>query len=509
MKRASHADVLAAIAGAAALLTAGQAAAATVERITSFGNNPTGNGMYLYTPSSAVSHPPILVGVHACHGKGTDVCASGTPFAAQADRYGFLLVCPSAVSSDGCWDVHSSAVLTHNGGGDASGIISMVNYVVQNRNGDASRVFVAGHSSGGMMTNVLIGSYPDVFKAGAAYAGVPFACFAQGSVDSSGWNSSCANGNVSKTGPQWGDLVRAAYPGFTGARPRMQLWHGTADATVNFHNFGEEIKQWTNVLGVSETPATTENNAIQSSWIRTRYLGGNGVVEVEAIQETGQPHNLVLGLADAIRFFGLDGSMPVPDGGAGGSGGSTGADGGVDAAAGGRGGAGERGGAAGGAAGGGGRGGGGAGGEAATGGTTGTSTGGAAATGRAGTGGGAGAGGAAGTSAGNGGRGGIDGAADAAVTAGTSGTSTGGTAAMAGSGGTSEVDAGTTTGTAGSSGYAGSRAGDSSGCNCDAASGDDRRGQVSLLLSLLLVLGTGRQIASRRMRAARRRSGPR
>ena len=110
MKRASHAGVIAAIASAAVLLTAGQAAAATVERITSFGNNPTGIGMYLYTPSSAVSHPPILVGVHACHGKGTDVCASGTPFAAQADKYGFLLVCPSAVSSDGCWDVHSSAV---------------------------------------------------------------------------------------------------------------------------------------------------------------------------------------------------------------------------------------------------------------------------------------------------------------------------------------------------------------------------------------------------------------
>ena len=196
-----------------------------------------------------------------------------------------------------------------------------------------------------------------MFKAGAAYAGVPFACFAQGSVDSSGWNSSCANGNVSKTGPQWGDLVRAAYPGFAGARPRMQLWHGTADATVNFHNFGEEIKQWTNVLGVSETPATTENNAIQSSWIRTRYVGGSGVVEVEAIQETGQPHNLVVDLADAIRFFGLDGSMPVPDGGAGGSGGSTGVDGGVDAAGGGRGGAGGRGGVAGGAAGDGGRGG--------------------------------------------------------------------------------------------------------------------------------------------------------
>ena len=226
--------------------------------------------------------------------------------------------------------MHSNAVLTHNGGGDATGIMSMVNYVVQNKNGDASRVYVAGHSSGGMMTNVLIGSYPDVFKAGAAFAGVPFACFAQGSVDSLGWNASCANGNVTMTGAQWGNLVRAAYPGFTGARPRMQLWHGTVDATVDFHNFGEEIKEWTNVLGVSETPTSTENNAIQSTWISTRYADGAGVVQVEAIQETGQPHNLVVDLADAIHFFGLDGSNPVPDGGTDASRDSVGRDAGPD-----------------------------------------------------------------------------------------------------------------------------------------------------------------------------------
>jgi len=321
--------VVAAALGAS--LVASSASAATVQQINGFGNNPTGIGMYLYTPNNALSHPPILVGVHACHGKGTDVCRQGSPFAAQADKYGFLLICPSAVSSDGCWDVHSSAVLTHGGGGDASGIISMVNYVIQDKNGDASRVFVAGHSSGGMMTNVLVGSYPDVFQAGAAFAGVPFACFAQGSV-SMGWNASCADGKVTMTGTQWGDLVRAAYPGFKGTRPRMQIWHGTADATVNFHNFSEQIKEWTNVLGVSETPSTTVNNAIQSTWIRTRYVDNCGVVRIEAVQETGQPHNLVLDMADAVHFFGLDGTDPGSCGGGGttgggGAGGTTGSGG--------------------------------------------------------------------------------------------------------------------------------------------------------------------------------------
>ncbi|MES1205568.1 MAG: PHB depolymerase family esterase [Pseudomonadota bacterium] len=319
------------------------AEAATIQTITDFGSNPSGIGMYLFTPTNVAAKPAILVGVHACHGKGTDVCTNGGAFAQQAEKYGFLLICPSAVSSDGCWDVHSAAELMHNGGDDASGIISMVNYVVQNKNGDASRVYAAGHSSGGMMTNILLGSYPDVFKAGSAFAGVAFGCFASGSVDSLGWNSGCANGNVTKTGAQWGDLVRAAYPGFMGRRPRMQLWHGTTDAIVLFRNFAEEIKQWTNVHGVSEMPTTTENNIPRSTWIRTRYADSAGVVQVEAIQETGQPHNLVVDAAEAIKFFGLDGSSPPPvvdggagdaaldGGGAGGGAGTTGAGGGSGA----------------------------------------------------------------------------------------------------------------------------------------------------------------------------------
>jgi hypothetical protein len=367
-----------------------------------------------------------------------------------------------------------------------------------------------------MMTNVLIGSYPDVFKAGAAYAGVPFACFAQGSVDSSGWNSSCASGNVSKTGPQWGDLVRAAYPGFTGARPRMQLWHGSADATVNFHNFGEEIKEWTNVLGVSETPATTENNAIQSSWIRTRYVGGSGVVEVEAIQETGQPHNLVLDLADAVRFFGLDGSMPIPDGGASGSGGSTGVDAGVDAAGGGRGGSGGSGGVAGRAAGDGGRGGGaGAAGTSATAGSAGTSTGGAAGGGRGGASGSAGTGGGtAGASAGSNGRGGMGGTAGMSARGGDSGTGTAGTGAPSGTGGARGGGSGTTSGTAGVAGNAGSVGADSAGCSCNTVVAVDRNWLSALLLTLVLVLrrrcrASWRATTSRSGRATRRRSDPR
>ena len=62
--------------------------------------------------------------------------------------------------------------------------------------------------------------------------GVPYHCFYTGTVD--GWNLACADGQFSMTGQAWGNLVRnTADPGYSGARPRMEVWHGTADTTLN------------------------------------------------------------------------------------------------------------------------------------------------------------------------------------------------------------------------------------------------------------------------------------
>jgi acetylxylan esterase len=295
-------------AAVAMVVTAPAALAASLVQVTNFGYNPTNLGMYVYVPNNVAAHPAILVAVHQCTGSGPGFY-SGTEFASLADEYGFVVIYPSATRSGGCFDVSSPQALTHNGSSDPAGIVSMVDYVEQHDNGDASRVYVTGASSGGMMTDVLLGDYPDVFRAGAAFMGVPFGCFA--TTDGSMWNTQCADGQISRTPQQWGDLVRGADPGYTGTRPRVQLWHGTADPTLNYNNFGEEIKQWTNVLGVSQTPTSTDTP--RSGWTRTRYDSG-GTVEVEAYSIAGAAHVLPLpGMAAyAIQFFGLDGGGSQP-----------------------------------------------------------------------------------------------------------------------------------------------------------------------------------------------------
>jgi acetylxylan esterase len=299
----------AAVLCALGLAVASPASAASLVEVTGFGTNPTNLRMHLYVPDNLPANPPLLLAVHYCTGTGP-AFYSGTEFASLADRYKFIVIYPSATRSGQCFDVSSPGALRHDGNSDPVGLVSMVRYVQSQYRTDTNRTFVTGASSGAMMTNVLLGDYPDVFKAGAAFMGVPFACFA--TTDGSSWNSACANGQVSKTPAAWGDLVRGAYPGYSGPRPRMQLWHGTNDTTLQYPNFGEEIKQWTNVLGVSQTPVLTDSP--QSGWTRTRYGSAAVTAPVEAISIAGVGHSLPTSgmAARAIAFFGLDsGTTPT------------------------------------------------------------------------------------------------------------------------------------------------------------------------------------------------------
>ncbi|MEH1165336.1 PHB depolymerase family esterase [Micromonospora sp. CPCC 205539] len=292
---------------AAALTVAAPASAATLTQVTGFGTNPTNLRMHLYVPDQVASRPAILLALHYCTGSGP-AYHSGTQYASLADRYGFIVIYPSVTRSSLCWDVSSPQALRRGGGSDPVGLMAMVDYVRQRYAADPDRIFATGTSSGAMMTNVMLGLYPDVFTAGASFAGVPFACFATGG--SSEWNSECANGQLIRTAQQWGDLVREAYPGYAGRRPRMQVWHGTNDETLRYPNFGEQVKQWTNVHGLSQTPTYTDSP--QSGYTRTRYGGNGGTAPVEAISMQGVSHNLPVDAAQVIRFFGLESATPPP-----------------------------------------------------------------------------------------------------------------------------------------------------------------------------------------------------
>jgi acetylxylan esterase len=295
----------ASLAGVVALAALGNG---QITKVNDFSAGPTKLGMYVHVPKNLKTPAPIVVAVHHCQGSAQGY-STETKYMPLADQHGFILIYPNSRSSGGCFDVASTATLQHNGGGDSQTIVNMVKYAVDKYGGDSSRVFTVGTSSGAMMTNVLVGAYPDVFKAGSVYSGVPDGCFAvAGSTatqDPPGWSNNCANGQNIKSAAQWGDMVRSYYPSYTGARPRMQIWHGTADNTLHYPNYNEQLKQWSNVFGLTTSKNTS--NTPQSGYTQTIYGDGTATTaQLVGYSAQGVGHSVPQHESMDIAFFGIE-----------------------------------------------------------------------------------------------------------------------------------------------------------------------------------------------------------
>lgn len=177
----------------------------------------------------------------------------------------------------------------------------MIRYTMDTYNAHPNKVFVTGTSSGCMMTNVMMATYPDFFEAASCYSGVPAGCLA-GSPGASPLtaNPDCAAGRIVKTAEAWGDQVRSMYPEYKGKYPRLATWHGTADDFVNYPNFAEMLKQWSNVLNVEFKKNVT--NTPESGYTQMIYGGGNKLVGYSA---AGVGHVVPVHEADDMAWFGL------------------------------------------------------------------------------------------------------------------------------------------------------------------------------------------------------------
>jgi acetylxylan esterase len=266
--------------------------------------------MDLYTPTTPATSAGIMLSLHYCGGTAAN---AHSWFQSLADQYGFYVIAPK--STGNCWDASPGR------SGEKAAIAQMIQYVVTNKKADGTRVCSAGASSGACMTQTMLASYPELFMAGAALAGIPVGEWPAGDTSC----SRCSQNATSRSAQQWGDLVRNADPGFSGTRPRVQLFHGTSDTTLNYPSmYDAEVAQWTNVFGVSN--GTQQANTPKSGWTRTSYTNGSGTVVLQTSVGQGVGHDLTGQnfWADIVTFCGLDKTPPTGTGGTGAGGAATG-----------------------------------------------------------------------------------------------------------------------------------------------------------------------------------------
>jgi acetylxylan esterase len=148
----------------------------------------------------------------------------------------------------------------------------------------------------------MAAAYPDMFAAASEFSGEPAGCFALPNSPPRSWNSQCAGGQINKSPAEWAQVVKKMYPSYTGQYPKMQIFHGDADTTLNIRSYNESIKEWSGVHGYSGNPTASYSNTPGARL--TKYIYGD---RLQGIWGSGIGHVVPTNETEALQWFGIIG----------------------------------------------------------------------------------------------------------------------------------------------------------------------------------------------------------
>jgi poly(hydroxyalkanoate) depolymerase family esterase len=279
------------------------AAAAGLTQVTNFGSNPGSLNMYSYIPTGLPSGAPLVLALHGCSQSATDYYDnSGWP--KIADEFGFAVVFAEQPSTSNpiinCFDWGTPSDDSR-GNGEAESLYQMVQYAEANYGVNTKRIYITGLSAGAGMTSDMLADYPDVFAGGSIDSGPPAQCSTSGI-----YNTNCTSGTTSNTPQQWGNLARGSDSGYNGPWPRVAIWQGSSDTTVNPAALTENMDQWTNVWGISQTASSTQS--LTGGTTENIYDDSSGNPAVVTFSVSGMTHGLAVNPGSANNQCGTTGT---------------------------------------------------------------------------------------------------------------------------------------------------------------------------------------------------------
>ncbi len=266
--------------------------------LASFGSNPGALKSATYIPAYLPHSRPLVVVLHGSLQTAEDY-DYGSGWSSLAEQHCFALLFPqqrrsnNAIRAFNWFEPEDS----HRDGGEPLSIREMIEHVVVSHSIDRQRIFITGLSSGGAMASVMLATYPDVFAGGAIIAGLPYV---GGSSLMQALHRMKGYDGLSDT--QLDALVRGASENIQGW-PKISVWHGSEDHTVDPSNADAIVRQWQALHGAQDAPTRIEriDGYPRRVWCDS---GGAELIEEFRIPNMGHGAPLQAGGADGYGASG-------------------------------------------------------------------------------------------------------------------------------------------------------------------------------------------------------------
>lgn len=239
-----------------------------------FGNNPGHLRMFIHAGKNGKTDArPLVVVLHGCGQTASEV-AQLTGWNKLADLNDFIVLYPQQrfLNNTGtCFNWFRNADI-NKGSGECESIYQMIRYMQRHYDIDSSHICITGLSAGAAMSVVMMATHPDLFSAGAIFAGGAY------KLATSAWVSPYVMAGTKRLPKD--ELVRLVAeqnPGYKGKYPLMIIYQGLNDLVVNHKNAGLLVQQWAGINKTDDTADKTETSFMNVADIkRTTYNNSNG-----------------------------------------------------------------------------------------------------------------------------------------------------------------------------------------------------------------------------------------
>ena len=221
-----------------------------------FGSNPGSLRMHVYAPARLRAGRPLVVVLHGCR-QNAESFAAESGWIAVAQQFRLALLIPEQTYENNhgrCFNWFRPDDVKR-GSGEMMSIRQMIRNATTRFGSDPRQIFVVGFSAGGGMAAALLAAYPAVFAAGGVVAGMPVGC----ASTQMGAMIHMRHADLFRSRVALANNVRTVTN--SNSRkvwPRLSIWQGERDRTVNPGNAEALAAQWSELHGYNSVPTSEQ-----------------------------------------------------------------------------------------------------------------------------------------------------------------------------------------------------------------------------------------------------------